>query len=364
MKYLIWIIRTFTGLLFILSGLVKLNDPIGFSFKLEEYFSQSVLDLPFLMPWALTIALIVVIVEVLLGVMLLLGFKRKITLWSLLLMIVGFTFLTFYSAYFNKVTDCGCFGDAVKLTPWGSFTKDIVLLILISVLFLGEKHLQPLFSRKTNRIIGGATLLACSGLAHHVLHHLPVVDFRPYAIGANIIEGMRIPEDASKPVYEYTWQFRANDVDTLLVTYGDYPTVQGEFIGVTTTLIKEGYEPPIHDFTIERNGQDIAPELLTTEKLMMIVAYDLSKSCNKAFSNLTPIVKKAQDKGYTVVGLTASGLEAQNIVKTQHGLNIDFYFTDETVLKTIVRANPGVLVLEKGSIQQKVHHNDLHQLNF
>ena len=154
MKYLVWISRIFVGVLFIISGLIKLNDPVGFSFKLEEYFSQGVLNLPFLMPLALGISIFVVIVEVILGVLLLIGFKPKFTVWSLLLMIVFFTFLTFYSAYFNKVTDCGCFGDAVKLTPWESFTKDIILLILILVLFIGRKFITPIFNAKTNWIVG------------------------------------------------------------------------------------------------------------------------------------------------------------------------------------------------------------------
>src|SRR5690606_6578086 len=115
----------------IISGLIKLNDPVGFSFKLEEYFSTGVLDLPFLIPYALAIALFLVIFEVMLGIMLLMGYQARFTVWNLLLMIIFFTFLTFYSAYFNKVTDCGCFGDAIKLTPWESFTKDVVLLLLI-----------------------------------------------------------------------------------------------------------------------------------------------------------------------------------------------------------------------------------------
>lgn len=136
MKFIVWFSRIFVGVLFIISGLIKLNDPVGFSFKLEEYFSQGVLDLPFLMPLALAISIFVVILEVVLGVFLLLGFKPKFTVWSLLLMIVFFTFLTFYSAYFNKVTDCGCFGDAIKLTPWESFTKDVILLVFILILFL------------------------------------------------------------------------------------------------------------------------------------------------------------------------------------------------------------------------------------
>ena len=133
MKYIVGIARTIVGLLFIISGLIKLNDPVGFSFKLQDYFAPEVLNLEFLVPYALLLAIILVIVEVVLGIFLLLGHFKKFTLWALLLMIVFFTFLTFYSAYFNKVTDCGCFGDAMPLTPWESFSKDVVLLVLILI---------------------------------------------------------------------------------------------------------------------------------------------------------------------------------------------------------------------------------------
>src|SRR5690606_31982602 len=131
--------RIFVGLLFIISGLIKLNDPVGFSYKLGEYFGETVLNMPFLIPVALPLAVFIVIFEAILGVMLIVGYKPKFTVWSLLLMIVFFTFLTFYSAYFNKVTDCGCFGDALKLTPWQSFWKDIVLLIFIVILFVNQQ---------------------------------------------------------------------------------------------------------------------------------------------------------------------------------------------------------------------------------
>lgn len=277
MKVLVGFSRIFVGVLFIISGLIKLNDPVGFSFKLEEYFSQGVLDLPFLMPYALAISIFMVIVEVLLGVMLLLGFKPKFTLWSLLAMIVFFTFLTFYSAYFNKVTDCGCFGDAVKLTPWESFTKDIILLIFIIILFLGIKYIKPLFGKRINWLITIITLLGCILFANHVLNHLPSKDFRPYKIDANIEEGMSVPEDAPKAIFEYEWKFKTENGEEVIVTNGDYPTVDGEFIDVETTEIQEGYEPPIHDFTIERNGVDYAASLLQEDKLVMVIAYDLAK---------------------------------------------------------------------------------------
>ncbi|MEX0315300.1 MAG: BT_3928 family protein [Allomuricauda sp.] len=364
MKYLVWVSRIFVGILFIISGLIKLNDPVGFSFKLEEYFSQGVLDLPFLMPFALAISIFVVIVEVILGVLLLIGFKPKFTIWSLLAMIIFFTFLTFYSAYFNKVTDCGCFGDAVKLTPWESFIKDVILLVLILILFYGQKYITPLFNVKTNWIIAGVSLLACILFANHVLKHLPSVDFRPYKIGANIQEGMSVPENAPKPIYEYAWQFKVDGEDKIVVTNGEYPSVDGDFVGVETTEIQKGYEPPIHDFTIEREGVDMASSILEEDKLVMVIAYDLAKSNYNAFTAVAKATSKAKEKGYTVIGMSASSNDRANQIIKEYGLDLDFYFTDETTLKTIVRSNPAILVLERGTILQKVHYNDLDELKF
>lgn len=364
MKIVVSFSRIFVGVLFIISGLIKLNDPVGFSFKLEEYFSQGVLDLPFLMSYALAISIFMVIVEVLLGVMLLLGFKPKFTLWSLLAMIVFFTFLTFYSAYFNKVTDCGCFGDAVKLTPWESFTKDIILLVLTVILLLGIKHIKPLFGKRTNWLITIITLLACILFANHVLNHLPSKDFRPYKIDANIEKGMSVPENAPKAIFEYAWKFKTENGEEIIVTNGDYPTVDGEFIDVETTEIQEGYEPPIHDFTIERNGEDYAASLLQEDKLVMVIAYDLAKSNYDAFKEVKEITDKALKNGYKVVGMSASSDDFKNQLVKEYQLDFEFYFTDETALKTIVRSNPAVLVLERGTIKQKVHYNDLEDLQF
>ncbi len=364
MRYSIGLVRVFVGVLFIVSGFIKLNDPVGFSFKLEEYFSPSVLDLGMFIPYALAISILVVILEVLLGVMLLIGYKIKFTLWSLLAMIVFFTFLTFYSAYFNKVTDCGCFGDAIKLTPWESFTKDIVLLVLILLLFFGKKYITPLFSPTIKKVIMVLSLVACVGYAYHVLNHLPVIDFRPYEIGKNIEDGMGVPEGAPKAIYDYAWEFNVNGKQEIIVTNGDYPTVDGEFIGVETTEVQKGYEPPVHDFTIEKDGEDFAASLLKEPKLVMVVAYDLRKSNTSIFSEIKNTTDTALAKGYRVIGMSASGPDQTAELVDEFGLDFSFYFTDETTLKTIVRSNPGVLVLEKGTIKQKVHYNDLEELSF
>ncbi|EAR14771.1 BT_3928 family protein [Robiginitalea biformata] len=363
MKYLVHLARVLVGLLFIVSGFIKLNDPVGFSFKLEEYFSPPVLDLPFLEPYALAIALFVVVLEVILGVTLLLGYLRKPTLWTLLATIVFFTFLTLYSAVTGKVTDCGCFGDALKLTPWQSFYKDVALLVLILVLLAGSKYINPIGSRLFRAGATALALVACILFANYVLNHLPWIDFRPYHIGASIPEGMVIPEDAPAPVYEYDWKFRIDGEEQIITTNGEYPEVEGEFVEVADTReIRAGYEPPIHDFTLEREGVDYAGEILTRPQLLMVISYDLDKSHAPAFKALARYTDSAAALGYSVIGMSASSQEAVDALKAANGLDFPFYFSDQTTLKTIVRSNPGVLRLERGIIRQKLHYNDLEEL--
>ena len=359
MKILVGFLRIFVGIFFIISGLIKLNDPVGFSFKLKDYFAPEVLDLQFLVPYALLIAIFVVIYEVLLGIMLILGYAKKFTLWSLLLMILFFTFLTFYSAYFNKVTDCGCFGDAMKMTPWTSFWKDIVLLVLILILFFGRKHLWPFFSKNVRSIIVFAGFVGCLWVTYHVLQHLPIKDFRGYKIGANITEGMTVPEGAQLPVFDYHWKFMVNGEEKIITTNGDYPQQEGEFISVETEEVVAGYEPPIHDFAIERGGEDYTTQFLNESHVVLVVAYNLDNAEKEGFVSIKKVTDEALKKGYKVIALSASPEKDTDALKEAYGLNFDFYLCDETALKTIVRSNPGILELQKGTIKQKLHWNDV-----
>ena len=258
MKLLTHIARFIVGALFIFSGFIKLNDPLGFSYKLQEYFSAEVLGLEFLSPYALLIAIVLVIVEILLGIALLIGHRKKITLWLLLLMIAFFTFLTFYSAYFNKVTDCGCFGDAIPLVPWESFIKDVILLVLILFLMFTQKHIKPLFAKLTNTILIFISFIACMAFGYYVLMHLPWLDFRAYKEGSNIAEGMTVPEGAPEATFEYQWKFNVNGEEKIITTDGGYPEVKGDFVSYEVVQTSEGYEPPVHDFTIERDGKDLS----------------------------------------------------------------------------------------------------------
>mgnify|MGYP005859537331 CR=1 FL=1 len=364
MKFIVTICRIFVGVLFIISGLVKLNDPLGFSYKLQEYFGADVLNLPFFEPYALGISVFVVVFEVVLGVFLLIGYKPKFTIWSLLLMIVFFTFLTFYSAYFDKVKDCGCFGDALKLTPWESFTKDVVLLVLIIIIFLGIKYVKPIFGKFVVTLVALLSFIFCLWFGYHVLMHLPTVDFRAYKIGNNIREQMSTPPDAQKPVIEYHWKFKVNGEEKVFTTNGSYPTVDGEYLSVEYKTIEEGYVPPIQDFSIESDDENLTEEFLAEPKLVMVIMYDLKKAEWKGVEKLKAMSDKASKKGYKVIGLTSSGGDAKAKFKAAHNFNFDFYLCDEKVLETIVRANPGIVVLNKGTVTQKVHWNDIEELDF
>ena len=362
MKVLVGVSRIFVGVLFIISGLIKLNDPVGFSFKLGDYFAPEVLNLPFLEPYALVIAVLVVILEVLLGVMLIVGYAKKFTLWSLLLMIVFFTFLTFYSAYFNKVTDCGCFGDALKLTPWESFSKDVVLLVLILVLYKGSGYIQPFFSKGVRSITVFISLILCLWLGLHVLEHLPVIDFRAYKVGTNITKGMQTPADAPRAVYQYNWSFDVNGQQKTVINRGEDPKIDGTLLGVETSVLQKGYEPPIHDFSIERDGTDYTTQMLEEEHLLVVIAYNLNVAQNDGFIAIKEATDSALEKGYTVIGISASSTPETEKLAAKYDLDFKFYFCDMTALKTIIRSNPSIMSLEKGTILQKLHFNDVDQL--
>lgn len=362
MKNIVTLSRIFVGVLFILSGFIKLNDPLGFSYKLQEYFAPDVLNIAFLEPYALVISIFVVVFEVVLGVFLLLGYKSKFTIWSLLLLIIFFTFLTFYSAYFDKVKDCGCFGDALKLTPWESFTKDLVLLVCTLILFFGIQHVKPIFTKFTTTFFALLSFIFCLWFGYYVLMHLPYIDFRPYKIGNNISEGMTIPENAPKPVIEYAWKFNVNGTEQIFKTTGSYPSVSGTFISVDTNVIEEGYQPPIYDFSIEADDQDLTTYFLNEEKLLVIVSYSLEKIEKNGALKLKELSEKAIQNNYKIIGLTASGKAVKQAINKTYNIDINWYLCDEKALKTIVRSNPGVLLIDKGTVMQKVHWNDLEDL--
>jgi len=363
MNIITQISRLLVAVTFIFSGFVKLVDPLGSAYKFEEYFGADVLNLEFLVPYALQFSIILIIAELMLGVMLLIGFKHKLTVWSLFLITALFLFLTWYSAYFDKVTDCGCFGDAIKLTPWETFYKNIVLIVLIAYLIIRVYDIQPIISDIFVKRITIFSLLVFIFITYFVLRHLPIIDFRPYAIGKNIQEGMMIPEGAAKPVFEDTWIYNVDGEDKIFSTEEKPWNIEGAtFVDRKTKTIEEGYVPPIHDFTMERGEEDLTELLLAKERLMLIVAYDLQKADEKGLSEIADMTKTALQNGYTVYCFSASIEEDFIKLKNKYNFEFDLLFCDETTLKTIIRSNPGIVTLNKGTITGKWSWVDIDQI--
>lgn len=321
MKILVHISRIIVGALFVFSGFVKLVDPIGSQYKFEEYFSASVLDFEFLIPFALAFSIILILAEIMLGVMLLLGFKSKITTWSLLIISLLFLFLTWYSAYYNKVTDCGCFGDAIKLTPWETFYKNVILISLILILLLKVKDIKPFLNKKVIGFLVLISFLSFSYITYHVLQHLPLIDFRAYAIGKNIKEGMEFPEDINEL-------------------------------------------PAIQNFVLEDVQEDLTEDILAMDKVMLVIVSSIKKSKEKGFSDVKKVSDKAIAKGYKVYGVTASFGDELIIIQNKYNLPFKFLFGDETTLKTMIRANPGIITLSKGTVTGKWNWTDAESIKY
>jgi len=365
-RFLIPVVQFLVGGLFIFSGLVKMNDPVGFSFKLEEYFSEGVLNLPFLEPLALPLAILLVITEVWLGADLLMGITRRLTMVLLTGMIVFFTFLTFWSAYFNQVTDCGCFGDAIPLTPWQSFYKDEILCILIGILWWGKSRQIDVLPKKLLWYVAPSILIACIGFTYYVMNHLPVKDFRPYAVGESIIEGMKPAEELGlePPQYEVIYTMEQEDGTRTEITSKQYVdekwwekthwTMLSELS--KTIKVSEGYEPPVHDFSLMSDYGDMTDSILALDEVWLLVAYNVKKTHAEGWEKVVPKLAQLSQNNIPHVVLSASMPEELHALGMP--METPFAFTDETTLKTMVRSNPGWVVLQRGTVTAKYHYND------
>lgn len=357
--------RLFVGVLFIVSGLIKANDALGFSYKLDEYFSADVLNLEFLMPLSLVMAAGICIVEIVLGVMVIIGSRPKLTNWSLMGMIVFFTFLTFYSAYFNKVTDCGCFGDAIKFTPWQSFGKDILLMLFIGLLISGEKHILPMFNTKKENMLLVIVTFFCFAFVVHTYRHLPVKDFRPYAVGKNITDGMKTCDELNLPCTEEALVYVVKDKQSGVVSEmlsSDYQNEWQNYDFVEATdksvILQEGYEPPIHDFSISREGVDFTSYILDEKNAFLLVCYNIEKTSLSQQKAINKFYSQCLASGISFYALCASSDDNIAQFKAKNDVSYPFYFTDETTLKTMIRSNPGLILLGQGTIKGKWHVND------
>ena len=355
--------RTLLALTFIFSGFVKAIDPLGSQYKIAEYLEAAQLS-AYIPDWAqLILSVGLSAIEFTLGVMLLLAIRRRLASKLSLIMMVVMTLVTLWLTVSNPIQDCGCFGDAIHLTNTQTFIKNLILLTAAIVLACWPLY-QVRFVSKTNQWIAFYfTIVFIVTASTLSLYHLPIFDFRPYYIGQNIKKGMEIPKGAKLTTYKTTFICEKNGV-TKEFTENDYPYNDSTWVFKDTyqEILEKGYEPPIHDFSItdEKTGEDLTDSILTKDGYtFLLIAPVLERADDSNFGEIDAIYEYAKENGYGFYGLTASTDKAVKHWRDITGAEYPFYATDGTTLKTIIRSNPGLVLLYKGTIINKWSHNDL-----
>jgi len=357
--------RIFVGILFIFSGLIKANDPMGFGYKLQEYFHVFKMD--FLNDYSTWLAVIICGLEIILGAFLLLGFYRRKVAWGLLLLIIFFTFLTFYSAFFEVVTSCGCFGDAIPLTPWQSFIKDLVLLAFILIIFKYKDHIQPIMAKGTGRgFVTFMVFLISFGIGIYTVFFLPFIDFLPYKEGHHIPSLRVLPEGEEGDVYEFIYTIKhtstgeTKDVTDKEYMDGIWEDENWEVIGEPSShLVKKGYQIPIPDlFISDAEGNDMTDEIITNPYYNFVVVSTyvdkLSTADIIALDRINTTIRDlSSDYNLRAVLLTASSSDIANRLNEEMDLVLEAFYADAVPLKSMVRSNPGVLLMQNGVVIKK-----------
>ncbi|MBK8612961.1 MAG: DoxX family protein [Flavobacteriales bacterium] len=443
MRYFLILCRILVGATFIVSGLVKANDPLGFSYKLEEYFAESALNWPALEPWSLALAMLACLGEVVLGFAILVGGRMRLATTATLVLTLFFGWLTAYTDNCNQrqkdgekmtytvvvngkeevrdktcVTDCGCFGDAMKgslgrsLTPRESFYKDLILFVFLLPVFIVSWRKPGIAFNSADDdkplLVGGLLLVALwswvfgwsffltftlvgilgyllikrlvSGVKAewltagwvtvltvlfmwYCLEHLPMKDYRPFAVGKSIPEGMAVPEGEKPDVYETVLTYKNMKTGEVKdFNSKDYPWQDSTWVWQATEnkLIQEGYHPPIHDFVLtDVDGVDVTEGIMSeANPVVLIVSKDITEAATHCQPNINALAAEAFKNGWYVYGVTASGYEQIEEFRHTHQNAFDYLRCDGTVLKTIIRSNPGVLLLQQGVVRGQWHCND------
>ena len=355
--------RTLLALTFIFSGFVKAIDPLGSQYKIAEYLEAVQLS-AYIPDWTqLMLSVGLAAIEFTLGVMLLLAIRRRLASKLSLIIMVVMTLVTLWLTVSNPIQDCGCFGDAIHLTNTQTFIKNLILLIAAFILARWPLY-QIRFVSKTNQWIAFYfTIVFIFTASILSLYHLPIFDFRPYYIGQNIKKAMEVPEGAKQTTYKTTFICEKDGV-TKEFTENDYPYDDSTWVFKDThqEILEKGYEPPIHDFSItdEKTGEDLTDSILTKDGYtFLLVAPVLEHADDSNFGEIDAIYEYAKENGYGFYGLTASTDKAVKHWRDITGAEYPFYTTDGTTLKTIIRSNPGLVLLYKGTIINKWSHNAL-----
>ena len=361
MKYVLWLLRIVVGVLFIFSGLIKANDPSGLSYKMNEFFE--VWHMYWAMPYSMALSIAMIGFEIIAGVAVLIGAAYRAFSFLLLLLTAFFTFLTAYVYLTDKIKECGCFGDCIKMTNAETFWKDVVLLIMVLILFAYRKRIKPVFSGYPTTAIMILTAFFAFGVQWYVLEHLPFIDCLPYKKGTNVWEKMQVPPGSIPDQYESVMIYE-KDGQQKEFTMENYPwqDTTWKFVDRKDKLIKKGNaEPEIKDFTItDVEGTDHAQEILATPGYtFFLFVRDPGNAREDNVEDLKNLMAKANQYNIPFYVLSSGSRESTDAFKEKYQLHAAEYMVlDGTVSKTAMRSNPGLMLLKDGVIQEKWSFRD------
>lgn len=360
-KIAVNICRALIALTFVFSGFVKAVDPIGTQYKIHDYLSAWGLD-AWNADWlTLTASIALSTAEFFIGMMLLFAIQRRVVSRLALMLMTAMTILTLWIYISDPVSDCGCFGDAITLTNGQTLAKNIVLTAAAIIMAIWPLEMARLIRKNTQWIVINYTVVFILAVSGYSLYYLPQFDFRPYHVGADIKKGMEIPEGAEQPEFVTTFILE-KDGQRKEFSLEEYPDSTWTFIDSRTVQTKKGYVPPIHDFSITTvdEGEDITEEIVADKGYsLLLVSPHLEQADDIHFDEINRLYDYAKQHGYRFLCLTASTEEAIGRWKDRTGAEYQFANTDETTLKTIIRSNPGLVLLHNGSIKGKWSHNAL-----
>ncbi|MBN2744405.1 hypothetical protein LX69_02778 [Breznakibacter xylanolyticus] len=350
----LWII----GLTFIFSGFVKAVDPIGGSIQLTDYLYA--FHLEFFKGMVKFLAIGLAAMEFLIGIHLILQMRIKWVSWLMMVLMAFFTLLTLVIAIFNPVSDCGCFGEAVKLTNWQTFFKNLILFPFAVVIFVGRDKISSVLSPVRSTLVGLLNLCFILTISWYAYYDTPILDFRPFKVGVNIPHAMSIPADAEQPVYDTRFLLEKDGVQQEFGV-NDYPYTDSTWVYVSskTTLLKEGFVPAIKDLHISTPAQEEVTDLLlkSPSAVFVMLAPKLTKIDTTNMENVVKLHFLAQEKGFGFYIITASANDEISKFDARYGVGFQYLTADESTIRTITRANPGVMMLQNGTIIGKWNVN-------
>lgn len=354
------IIRFIVAAVFIFSGFVKLVDPSGTAYKIQDYLETIHLGLPL---WLAMLGSVTLgTTELVLGLNAAFKVCYERTTRLLLFVVMFFTGLTLYVAIADPVQDCGCFGDALVISNWATFFKNVVLLVFSIVMFRSRYYLRSRIMQDSQNLMTACFIVLALVVSVNAIRHLPFIDFRPYAVGVDLVEQMKVPEGMPQDVYQTTFVYEQDGVEQEF-TEDDYPWQDSTWTYVSSenVLVSKGAEPAIHDFAIANDAMgDITQDVLMDDRYtFLLVAPYLDKASYKHNDEIEDLMAYCDEQNFPFLVLTSTTGEAVAQYKEQFSFDFEVYAMDEITLKTMIRSNPGLVIIKDGVVLAKYHHNDL-----